>query len=69
MDPEWSKPERENIYTYIYTYMSYLHIYVGSRKMILLPIFRVGIETHREYACGHMEEGEGGVNWEIRMDV
>ena len=30
--------------------------------MILIPIFRAAIEAHREYACGHMEEGEGGVN-------
>ena len=30
--------------------------------MILIPICRAGIETHTEYACGHMEEGEGGVN-------
>ena len=24
---------------------------------------------HRERTCGHEGEGEGGANWEIRLDV
>ena len=39
-----------------------------SRKMV--PIFRAAMETQTERTdCGHSEEGEGGTNWENRMET
>ena len=42
-----------------------------SRKMVQVNLF-AGQEQrhrHREWTCGHGGEGEGGTNWEIRIDI
>ena len=46
-----------------------MSIYGIWKNVIDGPICRAGIETHTECTRGHMGEGEGGMNWEIKMDV
>ena len=44
---------------------------VESRKMILMNIVP-GQEWRcrlREWTCGHRREGEGGMTWDIRIDI
>ena len=49
----------------------YQRIYVESRKMVNMNLFAGQEQKHRcrEWTCGHSEEGEGGMNWEIRVDI
>ena len=54
------------------TNIVYQHIYVESRKMVQMSLFcRAGIEmlTQRTGGWTRSREGEGGMNWEVRIDI
>ena len=49
-----------------------MHIYMESRKMILMNLFAGQQWTcrHREQTCGHgLGEGEGGITGESNMET
>ena len=60
---EWSKWESEK--------QIYQHIYMKSRKMVLVNPFagQRWRHRHRKQTCGHSGGGEGGTDWENSMET